>query len=171
MTMTRPAAGRQLPVDDGNRTAGALACAEWPIEPDSQGTSSRTGTTAAKQILVIDDDPATRDWVARTVTRAGFRADTASDGEHGWDALLKAAYDLVITDHEMPRLTGLELVERIRSFSKEPPCIVISGDLSGIESILRQLVGPGSILAKPFSQAELIEKVYGHLLHGNITEP
>ncbi|HKM55217.1 MAG TPA: response regulator [Isosphaeraceae bacterium] len=169
--MIRPAADSQLPVDDGNRTAGASAGIGGPIEPDPQDNSSRIGTSAEKQILVVDDDQATRDWVARTVTRAGFRADTASDGEHGWDALLKAAYDLVITDHEMPRLTGLGLVERIRSFSMEPPCIVISGNHSGIEGILRQLVGPGSILAKPFSQAELIEKVYGHLLHGNITEP
>lgn len=171
MTMTRPAADLQLPVDDGVQASARPTGIGEARRPDLQGSPNRIGTSAAKQILVIDDDPAVRDWVARTVTRAGFQADTASDGEHGWDALLKAAYDLVITDNEMPRLTGLELVARIRSFSTEPPCIVISADPSGIESILRQLVGPGAILAKPFSPAELIERVYGHLLHGNITEP
>jgi DNA-binding response OmpR family regulator len=170
MITTRSAVVPRLPVDDGIQPPAASAGTAEPGEPAPQESSSRVGTSAPKQILVVGEDPAARDWVARTVARAGFRADTASDGETGWNAFLNSAYDLVITDHKMPKLTGLELIVRIRSFSLEPPCIVISGNLPEVESILKQLVGPNAILAKPFSPAELIEKVYSHLLHGNITE-
>jgi two-component system chemotaxis response regulator CheY len=125
----------------------------------------------AKQILVVDDDPDIREMLATTVARAGFRADTASDGESGWYALCHVAYDLVITDNEMPRLTGLKLIERLRSFSTEPPCILISGNLRGAETISVRLIGRGAVLEKPFTPAALIEKIYGALLYGNGDEP
>jgi DNA-binding response OmpR family regulator len=119
-----------------------------------------------KRILVIDDDPTVRDLVALTVTRAGFTAKTAEDGEDGWMALCGAAYDLVITDHEMPRLTGLKLIKRMRAVSIEPPCILISGQLPESDSALRAIVHRGAVLVKPFSPSELIERVYGLLLTG-----
>jgi DNA-binding response OmpR family regulator len=131
------------------------------------GSSVGAGVCATKTILVIDDDPDVRELVARTVTRAGFWAHSARDGEDGWAAFCHIAYDLVITDNEMPRLTGLSLIERIRSFSREPPCILISGRLPGVESNLERLVGPDAVLAKPFSPAALIERVYSLLLRGD----
>jgi DNA-binding response OmpR family regulator len=144
--------------------------AEEAEEPILQDNPRQIGAPATRQVLVIDDDPEVRELVARTIARAGFRADTANDGEKGWEALRNAAYDLVITDNEMPRLTGLKLIERIRSVSIEPPCILISGNPSGVDSILMQRVGPCVFLAKPFSPAALIEKVYRLLLHGDIIE-
>jgi DNA-binding response OmpR family regulator len=135
------------------------------------GAPSRIGEPGTKQILVVDDDPGVRELVAKTVAQAGFRVDTADDGENAWEALRRAPYDLVITDNEMPRLTGLKLIERIRSFSVEPPCILISGNLAHAESILVRLVGPDAVLGKPFSPAALIERVYKLLMHGNNTEP
>ena len=144
---------------------------ENAMGPILKGSRRQYGTPAARQILVIDDDPAVRELVARTVARAGFRADTADDGENGWDALRNAAYDLVITDNEMPRLTGLKLIERIRSVSIEPPCLLISGNPSGAESTLIKSVGACTVLAKPFTPADLIEKVYSLLLYGDIVGP
>jgi CheY-like chemotaxis protein len=132
--------------------------------PAYSGNSN--GTSPFKHILVVDDDPDCRDLVARTLSRAGFRPETARDGEEGWGALCSATYDLVITDHEMPRLTGLNLIKRLRAVSIEPPCILLSGNLPGPESTLRELVRPGSILAKPFSGIALIEEVFGLLLRG-----
>lgn len=130
----------------------------------------RAVESKSRQILVVDDDTYVRNLVAKTVTRAGFRADTANDGENGWEAFCRVAYDLVITDHEMPRLTGLRLIARIRSYSQEPPCILISGELPAVESTLMAIVGRGAILAKPFSPAALIEKVQGLLVHGDLVE-
>jgi CheY-like chemotaxis protein len=119
-----------------------------------------------KQILIVEDDPQVRELVAVTVTQAGFQADTAQDGEEGWTALCVTNYDLVITDNEMPRLTGLKLIERLREISIEPPCILISGNLPGPESVLRRIVHRGEVMAKPFSRSELMERVYGLLTPG-----
>jgi CheY-like chemotaxis protein len=71
---------------------------------------------------------------------------------------------LVITDHEMPRLTGLNLIKRIREVSVEPPCILISGNLPLPEPDLNRIVRPGVVLPKPFSRVALVETMYGLLL-------
>jgi DNA-binding response OmpR family regulator len=122
---------------------------------------------AARKILVVEDDTTIREMVAKTISQAGFRADTARDGEEGWIAACITAYDLIITDHEMPRLTGLSLIKRLRQVSPEPPCILISGNLPVHELALEGVIPFSAFLAKPFSQAALIEKVYGHLLYGD----
>jgi DNA-binding response OmpR family regulator len=116
---------------------------------------------------VVDDEPELRDLVADNVIRAGFRVDTARDGEEGWAALCVTAYDLLITDHEMPKLTGLALIERMRAVSTKPPCILISGSLPMSKTILKGIVHPGAVLGKPFSASALIEKVHGLLSHGD----
>jgi DNA-binding response OmpR family regulator len=120
----------------------------------------------ARKILVVEDDTIIREMVAKTVSQAGFRADTARDGEEGWIAACMTAYDLIITDHEMPRLTGLSLIRRLREVSPEPPCILISGNLPVHDLALERVIPYSAFLAKPFSKAALIEKVYGHLLYG-----
>jgi CheY-like chemotaxis protein len=135
---------------------------------DPSNARRKPGILPPKQILVIDDDKDVRVLVALTITQAGFQADTAEDGEKGWEALCSTNYDLVITDHEMPNLTGLKLIERMREVSIEPPCILISANPPLPESTLNKIVHRGAVLPKPFSQTELIEKVFGLLLLGNL---
>lgn len=125
--------------------------------------------TPAKKILVVDDDPDIRKMVAITVSNVGFWADTAEDGEDGWKAICMTAYDLIITDHEMPRLTGLSLIKRLREVSPEPPCILISGRMPEPESSLNGIIHSSALLKKPFSPSALIEKVYVILLYGDFT--
>ena len=118
------------------------------------------------RILVIDDYKDLRDCIVRLLSRAGFTADTASNGEEGWSALCSASYDLVITDHEMPLLSGLNLIRRMRETSAEPPCILISSDLPDEKAALNQQIEPGAVLEKPFQAEALIEMVYSLLLRG-----
>jgi len=120
-----------------------------------------------KKILVVDDDRGIREMVAETVTWAGFKADTAQDGEEGWVAICLTTYDLIITDHEMPKLTGLALIKRLRHVSPEPPCILISGNLPTHDPDLDGIIDRSAFLEKPFSASALIEKVYGLLLYGD----
>jgi two-component system OmpR family response regulator len=122
-----------------------------------------TAHAAAAQILVVDDDPHHRELVARAISSAGYKAHTAQDGEEGWEALCRVKYTLVITDHEMPRLTGLKLIQRIRAVSESLPCILISGMLPEPEWILKEMVQPGAVLAKPFKVSELLGAVLGLL--------
>ena len=57
------------------------------------------------------------------------QVDTAQDGATAWAALNANAYDLIITDHTMPRLTGLDLIRRVHAFRPDLPCILISGNM------------------------------------------
>ena len=97
------------------------------------------------------------------VSREGFVADTAGDGEEGWKSVCSTGYELVITDHHMPKLTGLSLITRLREVSIKAPCILISSTLPESESTLTKMIDPGAVLTKPFKPAVLIETVYALL--------
>ena len=80
----------------------------------------------ARRILVADDDQDSRDLENLVLTRAGYLVDAAADGEEAWQALISTHYDLLVTDHKMPRLSGLDLVARIRAWGITLPVIVNS---------------------------------------------
>ncbi len=129
---------------------------ESPVEPPFPCASSRLAPTRTKRILVLDDDALTRQLTAMILARAGYLVDTAEDGEHGWDALCGGHYKLLVTDNDMPRLTGLRLIERLRVAGFTLPVIVASGSLELGEVNDYPLLDLAAILHKPFGFAELI---------------
>jgi CheY-like chemotaxis protein len=68
-----------------------------------------------KKILIVDDDATTRHVVRRVLTGAGFSVAVAKDGVEGLKALKARRFDLLLLDVWMPRLTGLELLARLRT--------------------------------------------------------
>ena len=88
-----------------------------------------TTNTCQGQILLVDDDQILLQLGSTALSRVGFHVDIATDGQHAFDLLSLTAYDLVITDLQMPRVDGLELIRRIRSdaATKDLPVIVITG--------------------------------------------
>ncbi|MCB1134865.1 MAG: hybrid sensor histidine kinase/response regulator, partial [Chlamydiia bacterium] len=86
------------------------------------------GQTKQRRILVVEDSATVREVEQRLLAQAGYAVQTAVDGRDGWNALCQAPYDLVLTDLDMPRMNGFELIARIRS---EPqwstlPIVVVS---------------------------------------------
>jgi two-component system sensor histidine kinase and response regulator WspE len=81
-----------------------------------------------KRVLAVDDSPAVRELERKLLTSRGFQADVAADGLDAWNAVRAGAYDLVITDVDMPQLNGFELVGLIKkdSLLKSLPVIIIS---------------------------------------------
>jgi len=79
------------------------------------------------RILVVDDDPSLCEINARVLSRFGCEVDLANDGAEAWDALNKDRYDLLITDHQMPLVTGLELIQKLRAEAMTLPVILVSG--------------------------------------------
>jgi len=111
------------------------------------------------RILLLDDEPALSRLMAVLLARAGYMVDTAGDGEEGWAALNVRPYDLLMTDNDMPRLTGLELVRRLRTSGIALPIIMVSGS-----EHVRALADDGvlrlnAVMLKPFNPAELIAQV------------
>ena len=111
------------------------------------------------RILVVDDVPGIREILVAVLDRAGYSVTSADDGEMAWDALSADSFDLLITDHEMPRLTGTELLRRARASLMSLPVILMSGRIPYEEDDLSELTHNGLIMAKPFSFTELLESV------------
>jgi CheY-like chemotaxis protein len=112
---------------------------------------------AAYHIVIADDDAAIRSLIARVVARTYDRV-TISAVPDGLDALLiyqQGGADLVITNHQMPVLSGLSLIERLRVLSATLPIIMVSAHPS-VEPQARA-VGVTHFLLKPFPITELVQ--------------
>lgn len=118
-----------------------------------------TPVFAHNRILVVDDDNRIRDIMEKILTKAGYLVKTACDGESGWTSLQLDSFDVVLTDHEMPRLSGLDLLRRLRHDGHDVPVILASGNMPLWEADLPRLIQPGTLLQKPFSVAELLAVV------------
>jgi CheY-like chemotaxis protein len=113
--------------------------------------------TAAYHVIIADDDASIRSLIARVVARTYDRV-TISSVSDGLDALSvyqQHGADLVITNHEMPVLSGLSLIERLRVLSATLPIIMVSAHQS-IEAQARA-VGVTHFLLKPFHVALLVQ--------------
>lgn len=114
-------------------------------------------------ILVVDGVPSIREIITAILKRTGFRITVAEDGEMAWDALCADQFDLMITDHDMPRLTGMDLLRRVRAVPFDLPVILMSGCIPYEEADLAELLRPGKTMAKPFSFTELLGNVHSVL--------
>ena len=113
-----------------------------------------------RRILVADDHEFIRQLVSTALVEDGFAVDCAADGEEAWEALRHEHYDLLVTDNEMPRLAGVNLIERIRSEGMSLPVIIASGTFP-VERVRSdpQLQIAGA-LTKPFGIPQLLDSVH-----------
>jgi DNA-binding response OmpR family regulator len=111
------------------------------------------------RILVVDDDEAVRRLVARVLRAAGHEVVTMNDGRAALRTALgdSAQFDLLLTDVEMPGMSGIELARELRAKDPELRVLMISGYTE--EAVGK--VGPDGIdlLGKPFSADDLIGRV------------
>ena len=84
-------------------------------------------------ILVVEDEPGIVDLVERGLRRQGFEVTSASDGESGLDRAVEPDIDLVVLDLMLPRLSGMEVLRRIRAQRPQLPVIVLTarGEVEG----------------------------------------
>lgn len=117
---------------DGGRICIVLDAGGLVTARDRKNGALAAGQAEAakhRNILVVDDSITTRTLEKNILTAAGFAVTLAVDGEEAWSRLLEGSYDLLISDVEMPRLTGLELVKRVRAderFRNLPAILVTS---------------------------------------------
>lgn len=116
-------------------------------------------TNPSQRILVADDDSDVRQLSARVLIRYGYHVDAAEDGAAAWEALQIKAFNLLITNHNMPRLTGIELVKKLRSARMALPVILVTGKLPVEELAQNPSLQLAAVLPKPFSIVELLETV------------
>ena len=100
-----------------------------------------------------------RDAYGEILSRAGYRVDLAGDGLTGWELLQRKKYELLITDHDMPQLTGLELVVRARQAGLALPIIIASGCAAFTDEDAYAWLRLSSSLPKPFTPEALLQSV------------
>jgi two-component system, NtrC family, response regulator PilR len=118
-------------------------------------------------ILVVDDEPTLRVLLTKILTREGFRVDAAADGEEAVEKMNREQYKLVVSDIEMPRLNGFELLKIIKRDYPETAVIMMTafGDSSAVKDCL--VLGADEYITKPFKSFEInlvVERAYWRLM-------
>jgi len=80
-----------------------------------------------RRILFVDDDADTRSAIRRLLRGEGFHVDVCAEGLEALERLRLSPYDVVVTDHLMPEMNGLDLVRTLRERGKRIGCVVVSG--------------------------------------------
>jgi two-component system, OmpR family, KDP operon response regulator KdpE len=109
------------------------------------------------RVLVVDDEAGIRKVVRDALERAGHEVESAADGAAALDSLDEAPVDLVVTDLSMPRMSGLELVRRIREKSAVP-ILVLTVRQEEREKVRLLDAGADDYVTKPFGVAELVAR-------------
>jgi DNA-binding response OmpR family regulator len=114
-----------------------------------------------KTILVADDEAHIRHIVSMKLRNAGYKIITAMDGEEALELCLAAQPDLVITDFQMPLMTGLELCREFHSCREMQHVPAVMLTARGFDIAPGEMIDAGIaiVLAKPFSPRELLDKV------------
>jgi DNA-binding response OmpR family regulator len=103
------------------------------------------------RILIVEDNTDSRDILAKLLRMSGYEVTSASDGESGYVAALERLPDLIITDINMPVMSGIELLKKVRleSLLNETAILVVTafGDEAAREAIE---AGADAAAAKPF---------------------
>lgn len=130
------------------------ACAEAPADAQTPDA-----TPVTRRLLVVEDDGDIRRLNTEVLTRSGYQVDTAADGGAAWDAISVHRYDLMITDNCMPKLTGLELLKKLRNARVVLPVIMATGTLPEHEFAASPWLIPDATLLKPYTVPELLATV------------
>jgi two-component system, OmpR family, response regulator RegX3 len=110
------------------------------------------------RILMVDDEPAIVDAVAYALEGEGYDVESRADGEEALAAALEGAFDLVILDLMLPRLSGTEVCRRLRVES-DIPILMLTAKDAEVDRVLGLEAGADDYVTKPFSIAELVSRV------------
>jgi len=93
-----------------------------------EGAENGREVTQIKRILVVDDSITVREMERKILENQGYQVEVAVDGMDGWNAIRTESFDLVVSDIDMPRMNGIELVTQIKQHEelKSLPVIIIS---------------------------------------------
>ncbi len=111
------------------------------------------------RILIAEDDAVLADGLTRSLRQAGYSVDCVSDGAAADAALATAEFDLLILDVGLPKLSGFEVLKRLRARHATVPVLILTA-LDGVDDRVRGLdLGADDYLAKPFALQELEARV------------
>lgn len=111
--------------------------------------------------LVVDDSLSIRKYLSNLLMQKGFVTETARNGYEALELLNSRSFDIMVTDLEMPKLSGYELIEAVRMDEKyqDFPIIVLTGRASADIRQMTKDLGADAYIIKPFKDKELLDQV------------
>ena len=109
------------------------------------------------KIALVDDDEAVRDSLEELLAAAGYLVTTFSTCSDFLRHLEEESPDALVLDHQMPGMTGVELAEHLKTAQRQPPIVMVSGNMSVQIRVRAMKTGVRQILHKPFSESELLD--------------
>lgn len=110
-------------------------------------------------VLLIEDDKTLREQVEDLLRRHGYAVDTADNGVEGLFIGEKYHYDIGIIDLGLPKMTGLEIIKRLRDNGKEFPILILTARGDWKDKVEGLSVGADDYLVKPFHVQELLARM------------
>jgi two-component system, chemotaxis family, chemotaxis protein CheY len=114
-----------------------------------------------KTVLIVDDSATMRQMVSFTLKQAGFAVLEAGDGQQGLERLAGARVDLIVTDLNMPRMDGIELIRHVRSLaaSKHLPILMLTTESQQEKRQQGRAAGATGWMVKPFEPQKLLQTI------------
>jgi len=128
-----------------------------PEEPAS--VALRCSASPPNRILVVEDDSDIRNLNTEVLIFHGYQVDAAEDGAVAWNTLQSGSYDLLVTDDEMPNVSGIELLKKLHAVRKGLPVIMAASKLPREEFNLHPWIRPTALLLKPYTTEEFLGTV------------
>jgi CheY-like chemotaxis protein len=126
-------------------------------------------TNEKSKILLVEDNVALSGVICFNLIRAGYQVTAVNNGREAMDAIAAepSRFDLILSDQQMPKMTGIELCEYVRALPdyKQTPFILLTAKCMEIDAAkLRQQLALTAALPKPFSPSELLSCIEESLL-------
>ena len=123
------------------------------------------------KILVAEDNPALAAVIKFNLQQAGHQVMVVNDGQAALETAQLESFDMIVTDHQMPNLSGVEFCERLRdlkAYQATPILMLTAKALEMDFADLQERLGLCQLLAKPFSPAEVVRVVAENLAPATI---
>jgi two-component system response regulator PhoP len=111
------------------------------------------------RVLIVEDEVALRDSLKEKLAGAGFTVDVASDGEEGMFAALEFPLDVAIVDLGLPKVSGLDVIRRVREQRKSYPILILTARDRWQDKVEGLQAGADDYVAKPFHFEEVLARV------------
>jgi CheY-like chemotaxis protein len=111
------------------------------------------------RILVVDDEDNDRELNSRVLIRAGYDVVGAVDGDAAWAAIQTQYFDLMITDNSMPKVTGVELVNKLHAAGTKLEVVLLTGEFPDDQFNRYPWLKNIVILTKPLANSEIVSVV------------
>ncbi|HHB80163.1 MAG TPA: response regulator transcription factor, partial [Aliiroseovarius sp.] len=111
------------------------------------------------RIALVDDDRNILTSVSMTLEAEGFEVETYNDGQSALTAFSNRMPDMAVLDIKMPRMDGMDLLQRLRQKTANLPVIFLTSKDDEMDEVLGLCMGADDYVKKPFSQRLLVERI------------